>query len=237
MRSIVLPEGAPTGHPERVRCALLVVVFALLAFGAPAHADLYRVDTVERQGDVVRVYVSADLAPVYAVVRERAQEAIAQAAPDLLRPRDLGAYRLRDPQIEVRGIRVERGRSDQEVRITIDAGFTAEREDRAIEFRGYLPTFVYRARGRVHVATGRLVLAVQLVVADGRAVVLRVIGDRLVVSDPLDLDLDLEGRLLHTHVQPIPDDPSLAGLVPEAAGLRSIDGDTLRFVVRFRRTG
>lgn len=216
----------------RLSAALaLVLLIASVAHATP----LYRVESVQESGDVVRVFAVADLAPVEAVVRERAHEAVERSAPALLRPRDLGAYRLRDARVEVQAIRFAQGGSANEVSIEVDTQLTAEREDRSIVLRDYLPTVLYRARGRVEVASARLVVAARVAIDDGRSVVLRVIGQRLVVSEPFALDLDLDGRLLHTHVQPIPDHPSIAGLVPEAAAVRSIADHALHFVVRFRR--
>lgn len=217
------------------RLLLVPALVALVTGGARAQTT-YQVEQVVRSGDVVRVFAHADLAPAEAVVRERAAEAVARSAPSLLADRDFGTYRWRDVSVEVRGIRFASGRSAQEVRIEVDAQFTAVREDRSITIRDYLPTFVYTSRGRVPLARGRLGVAVEVIVAGGRSVLLRVRGERLAVDQPLGLDLDLERRVLHTHVQPIPDHPSLAGLVPEAAAVRSIANHALHFVVRFHTT-
>jgi len=230
-----LSEREPTVILLGMRLGFAIFALGLVASAARADTT-YQVEQVVRDGDTVRVFAHADLAPAEAVVRERAAEAVARSAPGLLADRDFGAYRWRDLAVEVRGIRFARGRSAQEVHIDVDAQFTAIREDRSIALRDYLPTFVYASRGRVPIARAHLGVAVEVIVAGGATVLLRVRGERLVVDEPLGLDLDLDRRVLHTHVQPIPDHPSLAGLVPEAAAVRSIANHALHFVVRFHAT-
>lgn len=224
---------------RRARPTLLTIPLAALltlTLAIPARAqELFHVDRVTEDAGVVRVYASAGLGPVEAVVRARADEAVRRAAPDLVRDRDLGTYRIRDPRIVVRSMRFARGGSSQEVDIDIDTAVTAERDDRSIVFRNYLPTVVFVPRGRVEVARARLVVGVRVRIAGPHAVVLQVLGRRLTTTEPFELNLDLESRVLHTHTEPIPDHPSIAGLVPEATALRGLEGHTLRFVVRFRR--
>lgn len=208
----------------------------MLCLVGPADAQsLYTIERVDQQDDVVRVHAVAGLGPVEAVVRQHATEALRRAAPELAVPRSVGTHRFRDPELAVRDIRFGRGASNHEVRIEVLADVTAEREHRSMRWNGLLPELRWVPDGRHALAAGRLVVRVGVGIEAGRAVVLRILGERLVIADPVGLDLDLGGRVLHTHHQPIPSDPSIAGLRPEAAALTGLEGDRMRFVVRFRR--
>lgn len=212
-------------------------MLGLLTLCTSVHAQpsLYAIERVERGEDVVRVHAVAGLGPVEAVVRQHATEALRRAAPELLAPRSVGTHRFREPELEVRDVRFAPGSSRHEVRIEVIADVTAEREHRTMRWNGLLPELRWVPDGRHSLAAGRLIVRVGVAITDGRAVLLRILGERLVIADPVGLDLDLGGRVLHTHNQPIPRDPSTAGLRAEAASLTGLEGDRMRFVVRFRR--
>lgn len=218
-----------------MRTLLALLMAATLVASARAQAGLYSIERIERQDDVVRVHAVAGLGPVEAVVRQNATEALRRAAPELVAPRSIGTHRFREPELLVRDVRFARGASAQEVRIEVIADVTAERDHRTMGWNGLLPEFHWVPDGRHPLAAGRLVVRVGVAISDGRAVVIRILGERLILADPLGMNVDLGGRVLHTQVVPIPSDPSTAGLRPEAAALTGLEGDNMRFVVRFRR--
>lgn len=215
---------------------LAVALMVLSAVTAVAAAqEGYVVERVETTGDVVRAFVSADLAPVEALVRANATEAARRASPGLLADRSIGTHRFRDIALDVTHVRFSRGATNHDVRIEVNANITADRDYRTAGWNGLLPALRWVHEGRRRLATGVLVVRVAVGISQGRAVVLRILGEHFTISEPIATHVDLAGRTLHTHVQPILDHPSIAGLTPEAAALRGIDGDRLRFVVRFRR--
>lgn len=221
-------------HRTLLAIALACAVGLATASAALAQSG-YTVEHVETSGEHVRAFVVADLAPVEAVVRAQASEAARRASPSLFADRSIGTHRFRELRLDVSRVRFSPGNTAQDVRIEVFANVSAEREHRTMSWHGALPELVWVPDGRHTVAQGRLVVRVAVGIAAGRSVVLRILGERLVLSDPLGTDLDLHDRVLHTHAQPIEDHPSIAGLTPEAAAVRGIDGDRLRFVVRFRR--
>ncbi len=224
-RSLLAPTALTTA---------LVLGWASMPTAARAQA-LYTVERVERTDELVRVHAVAGLGPVEAVVRQNATTALERAAPELVAPRSIGTHRFSAPALDVHDVRFARGASANEVRIEVIADVTAEREHRAMRWNGLLPEWHWVRDGRHRLAAGRMTVRVGVAIADGSAVVLRILGERLTLADPLGMNLDLGGRVLHTHVQPIPEHPSIEGLRPEAAALTGLDGDRMRFVVRFRR--
>jgi hypothetical protein len=229
----------PVSRSTASHCPLLALASAfVLASVSPSLASAqqgYTVERVETTDDIVRAFVVADLAPVEAVVREHASEAARRAAPTLFADRNIGTHRFRELRLDVRRVRFTPGTTNHDVRIEVLADITAERDHRGVVWNGVVPQIQWIADGRHRLGHGQLVVRVSVGIANGSSVVLRILGERLVLSDPIAADIDLYGRVLHTHAQPIPSHPSIAGLTPEAAALRGIEGQRLRFVVRFRR--
>lgn len=213
----------------RAACALALV----LALTGEADAQ-YRVLSVERSGDLARAHVALELAAVEAVVRREATRAAERAAPSIFTSRDLGTHRLERPTLEVQSVRYRRGRHRTEVLVDVSARVTAERSDREVRWEGTFPEVVLVPRGRQPVAEAVLSVAVEVGISPG-SIALLVRGRRLQLTDPFDVELDLENRLLHRHDEPVRPVPELGDYRPEAAAIEALDARELRFVVRFRR--